>query len=103
MDENRGVSFFTGGEGESVFSILRRYNPGLQGASYGSTRVIEIPFQKKGLGDAGLNLSASNSVSEDLPEMVRKLIKRIQSIPGWKKKWKMVSPGLVDPFLRPPF
>jgi len=96
LDENRGSTYFTGGDGTwqtcpSVYNFIKNYNYKVKGGAYGSTRVFEIPFKRKGFGERGLNLSVSGAVAEDLPGMVRTLVKEIKKMPGWWRKWKMVS------------
>ena len=41
--------------------------------------MFEIPFKRKGFGERGLNLSVSGAVAEDLPGMVRTLVKEVTS------------------------
>jgi len=96
LDENRGSTYFTGGDGDwrscpSIYNFIKSYNYKVKGGASGSTRVFEIPFKRKGFGERGLNLSVSGAVAEDLPGMVRALVKKIQKFPGWWKKWKMVK------------
>jgi len=96
LDENRGSTYFTGGDGDwktcpSIYNIIKNYNYNIQGGAFGSTRVFEIPFKRKGFGERGLNLSVSGAVAEDVPEMARSLVKKVRKMPGWRHKWKMVS------------
>ena len=75
LDENRGSTFFTGGDGgwdvcPSVFNFVREYNSGVRGGATGFTRVLEIPFTGPGRGERGLNLSVSGAVAADLPHMM---------------------------------
>lgn len=90
--EDRDWSFFTGSQGDSVLRMVKRYNPGVEGASTGHTKVVQIPgTEQKDVEVEGLNVGVSLSVAEDLPGMVKELRSRIGTIPGWKEKWKMVS------------
>jgi len=58
-----------------------------------ATRIFEIPFKRKGFGERGLNLSVSGAVAQDVPEMARQLVKMVKAMPGWRKRWKMMSPN----------
>jgi len=90
--EDRDWSFFTGSHGDSVLRMVERYNPEVEGASTGYTKMLQIPgTEEKDIEVEGLNVGVSLSVAEDLPEMVKELRSRIGNIPGWKEKWKMVS------------
>ena len=47
FNEDRGVSFVTGGEGSwdstsTLANILKKFNPRLEGLSYGSTRAVLV-------------------------------------------------------------
>ena len=42
--------------------------------------MFEIPFNRKGFGDRGLNLSTTGALAEDLPEMVMKLVMKVEGI-----------------------
>ena len=102
LDENRGSTYFTGGDGDwrscpSIYNFIKSYNYKVkvrylsdkgrpmtrcwdyQGGASGSTRVFEIPFKRKGFGERGLNLSVSGAVAEDLPGMVRALVKKVRN------------------------
>jgi len=97
FNEDRGVSFVTGGEGSwwstsSLANILKEFNPGLVGSSYGSTRAF-VPFeQQSGKAEIGFNLALSRSLAQDVPAMVKQLVRRIRSqVPGWRRLWKLVT------------
>ncbi|XP_023338111.1 phospholipase B1, membrane-associated [Eurytemora carolleeae] len=96
LDENRGVSFTTGGEGDwksspTLANFIRVFNPNLKGASYGNTRAVMIPFEESAGGIKGLNLSKSGSQAKDLPEMARHLVHMVQRIPNWENEWKLFT------------
>ena len=81
-DENRGSTYFTGSDGDwdtcpSVFNFIKNYNPAVRGGATGRTRIVMLPLKKEEVGDKGLNLSVSGAVAEDLPGMVRRLVKMV--------------------------
>ena len=81
-DENRGSTYFTGSDGDwdtcpSVFNFIKNYNPKVRGGATGRTRIVMLPLKKEEVGDKGLNLSVSGAVAEDLPGMVRRLVKMV--------------------------
>ena len=107
FNEDRGVSFVTGGEGSwstssTLANILKEFNPGLQGASYGSTRAF-VPLEQQPRAEVppslpatpsqvGFNLSTSRSLARDVPGMVKALVRRIRArVPAWRTVWKVVT------------
>jgi len=96
FNEDRGVSFVTGGEGSwstssTLANILKEFNPGLQGASYGSTRAF-VPLDQQPRAEVGFNLSTSRSLARDVPDMVKALVRRIRArVPAWRTVWKLVT------------
>jgi len=94
--EDRGVSFVTGGEGSwdstsSLANILKQFNPGLEGVSYGKTRAF-LPLGRDEEEEVGFNLSQSRSLARDVPGMVERLVRRIRDrVPAWRKVWKLVT------------
>ena len=83
-NENRGSTYFTGSDGDwdtcpSVYNFIKNYNPRVTGGATGRTRIVMLPLKKEEVGDKGLNLSVSGAVTEDLPGMVRRLVKMVMN------------------------
>ena len=81
-DENRGSTYFTGSDGDwdscpSVYNFIKNYNPGVTGGATGRTRIVMLPLKKEEVGDSGLNLSISGAVTEDVPGMMRRLVRMV--------------------------
>ena len=82
-DENRGSTYFTGNDGDwdtcpSVYNFIKNYNPWVTGGATGRTRIVMFPFKKKEMGKKGLNLSVSGAVTEDVPGMMKRLVKMVR-------------------------
>ena len=96
FNEHRGVSFVTGGEGSwrdtlTLANIIKEFNPDLKGMSFGKTRAF-IPLSKQKGVNIGLNLSISRSLANDVPRMVKQLVRKVRStVPEWRKLWKIVT------------
>ena len=81
-DENRGSTYFTGSDGDwascpSVYNFIKNYNPRVTGGATGRTRIVMLPLKKEEVGDSGLNLSVSGAVTEDVPAMMRRLVRMV--------------------------
>jgi len=96
FNEDRGVSFVTGGDGSwydtlTLANIIKQFNPNLKGMSFGKTRAF-IPLSKQSGVRAGLNMSVSRSLARDVPDMVKQLVRTVRrTIPEWRKMWKVVT------------
>merc|ERR1719317_431369 len=69
LDENRGSTYFTGGDGDwrscpSIYNFIKSYNYKVKGGASGSTRVFEIPFKRKGFGERGLARDGASARQE---------------------------------------
>ena len=73
----------------SVHNFIKEFNPHVQGGSYGSTNVVGVWLGKD--QDNGLNLSVTSAIAGDLMGQAKELVRRVQSMPGWRDKWKMVN------------
>lgn len=96
FNEDRGVSFVTGGEGtwastSSLANILKHFSPRLVGLSYGSTRAF-VPLENQMGAEIGFNFSVSRSLARDVPAMVKRMVRRIRArVPDWRTAWKLVT------------
>ena len=49
----------------------------MTGGATGRTRIVMLPLKKEEVGDSGLNLSISGAVTEDVPGMMRRLVRMV--------------------------